>query len=261
MLLAIGQHLREHVPCPQRQLGLHRRHWVDRFPRDLGHRHLREADCRPCRPRRSPPSRPRSPRAGPSGPPGAAGRGRRLRVEPPQAAVDRLAHVLGAAVRGRLPAMRSPGSGFAPMSPMPDRLWWPARRAHGGRPQRSPDQLLVVKGPYRVGGVDQRLPRSSAWWITAIDVASSRGVCMSYDAVIPMQPRPITPTAGPLLPSVVARTLGLIPPSGSIPRTAINQPAIEFRHGALRAQMPPLLGPYSAPVRGSRATVRAREGS
>src|ERR1700733_6065142 len=43
-----------------------------------------------------------------------------------------------------------------------------------------------------------------------MDVASSRGVARSYEAVMPMQPRPITPTSGPLLPSVVIRTLPVL---------------------------------------------------
>src|SRR5580704_3899631 len=50
------------------------------------------------------------------------------------------------------------------------------------------------------------MPKSTAWWITAMEVTSSRGVSRSYEAVMPMQPRPMTPTSGPLPASVVVRT-------------------------------------------------------
>jgi hypothetical protein len=42
-----------------------------------------------------------------------------------------------------------------------------------------PTSSSLVYGPYASAVSISVMPRSSAWWMTEIDLASSRGVCMS----------------------------------------------------------------------------------
>jgi hypothetical protein len=83
-------------------------------------------------------------------------------------------------------------------------LRWPPASAR-------PTNSSLVYGPYASAVSISVIPSSRARWITAIDVASSRAVSRSYDAVMPMQPRPMIPTSGPALPSVVVCMRFIVP--------------------------------------------------
>ena len=96
-------------------------------------------------------------------------------AKPAQAVVDRLPYVLRAAVVRDL-AGRGIRAGSRTTKPT-----FVASTARARCPPVSarPTSSSLVNGPYASAVSIKVMPRSSAWRITAIDVASSRGVSMS----------------------------------------------------------------------------------